>query len=352
MDIAAALDAVAAAEPAGDVAEGADTPPEAANDTAGELEQALDVAAEPANDTEAAEEPAEADPFAPEQLATPGGIEKARNLIAEERQKHFRKARELDGRDIRMKEKTRKLEARIAETNRNFAQERNFIQDVYNTVNLVRTGNASQRIEALGRLTGLPGQKAYEELSFGIIHDGKKQAPSPEVAALETKIDGLYGVIDKLVRGGEQTQIEAEKQRQREFIAEKQAALIEQGKDQASYPNLSQFLASGREQEVRDYLTEIKREHHSQTGTVLDDGDALGRIERELIHALGERAAKPTSLGPPQKPSGYQAQRTPGHKAIPPSLAARSGGAVRELTEDERLDELSRDPEFMNMFGR
>jgi hypothetical protein len=354
MDIAAALDAAGVTEPVPDAPADAGGD-EAANDNAGALEQALEsvaaeteaTEAEPANDTAAAE----VDPFAPEQLATPAGIEKARSVIAEERQKQFRKARELDGRDIRLKEKARKLDHRVEETNRKTAQERAFVQDVYNTVNLVRTGNASQRIEALGRLTGLPGQKAYEELSFGIIHDGKKQQPSPEVAALQGEIGELKTYIQQVLLQQHSREQGAEKQRKEQFIEEQLSGLIEQAQSAETYPNLARFLGTGKEREVREYLREVKVEHHKQTGMVLDDGAALSRIESEIAHALGDRAAKPTSLGTPPKPSGNQAQRPPGHKVIPPSLAARSGGAVRELTDDERLDELSRDPEFLRIFG-
>jgi hypothetical protein len=362
MDIAAIIDAAEApapAEAAAETVEGAEASTEAANDNAegteGGEEQAEAAQTAEAAPTDGKKTPpaaAEEDIFSDAALATPEGIGKARTRLQEDQQKHFRKARELDGRDIRLKNKEQKLAHDKQEWVRNKGQDVAFIQDVRNTVNLIKTGTAAQRVEALGRLTGLPGQKAYEELSFGIIHDGKKQPLSPEMAAMQQQIEGLHGVIEKLIAQQQGERTATEQQQQRAFIAEQQTKLITAGKDAAKYPNLAHFIGSGREREVSAYLTEMKIEHHEQTGTLLDDGEALGRIERELTQALGARAAKPTSSGPPSKPGGHQAQRTPGHKAIPPSLAARSGGAVRELTHDERLDELSRDSEFLALLGR
>lgn len=362
MDIEGALDAIGATETPPETQE---ADPETVETTETEVEvpaEGDEATQEGEKEAEHAEKPSKTEPekakepstdelFTDKALSTPEGIKKAREVTLEERQRLFKLQRKLDGIDIRQKERAKKFDQTKETWLRDRRQDEAFVQDVRNTVQLIRTGSAAQRVEALGRLTGQTGQKAYEELSFGIIHDGKKQT-SPEFEAMQQQIQGLYGVIDRLVQGTQQQQQQAEHQRTSAFVQQRLGEMVEAGKDATAYPHLADFIAAGREQEVRDYLQEIYDEHGKTVGTVLDDAQALGRIERELTQALGARAAKPTSLGTPQKPGGQQAQRTPAHKAIPPSLAGRSRGAVRDMTDDERLDELSRDPEFLSAFGR
>ncbi len=345
--ISAALDAVAAETPA-------EAPPEAAaaNDNAapdGEV-GGDEQQAETEGSEKGAPAPAEPDPFAAEQLATPDGITKARALIESERSKQFRKARELDGRDIRLKDKEKKFNHRVETENQRMSQDRLFVQDVRNTVQLFRTGTARQRLEALGRLAGQPGTKAYEELSHGILSDGKPREVSPEVAELKGQLDQLVGIIRQQEQQRQQREAALEQHQQRAFVEQRKQELVTAASNAEVYPNLARH-AQLKPAEVAAYAVTIKEQHLQQTGDALDDAETLGIIERELTQALGQRAAKPTSSGPPQKPGGNQALSLPGHKAIPPSLAARSGGAVRELTDDERLDELSRDPEFLALLG-
>lgn len=356
MDVAAAMDE-------------ADAPAEAteATEAAPELEaeapevETTEAEPETNDNAEADNEPAAPKPswddtlpqdaFTPDALSRPEGVAKAAELIEEKRVQLFRKGRELDGRDIRQKQRESKWKQTRSQHLQEVENFRAFAQDVHATIGMARNGNAAQRIDALGRLFGGDGRKIYEELSMGILRDGKPVKKTPEVEQLEAKLERMERVLLQQQQHEQQARIQAE-QHQMLNVIEHRKQEIAQLAGSEHFPATAHYMSAGQARAIVDYALELKREHLDATGLVLDDTATLSRIERELAPSLAGRVAQqPTSAGTSQKP-GVKAQRSPGQRSVTPSTGAQSGGSTRALTEEERLEELARDPDFVaSLFG-
>jgi hypothetical protein len=292
------------------------------------------------------------DAFTPEALSKPEGIAAAAKLIEDKRVTLFRKGRELDGRDIRQRQRETKWKQTRSQHLQEVENFRAFAQDVHATIGMARNGNAAQRIDALGRLFGGDGRKVYEELTHGILRDGKPAKKTPEIEALESQVGELKQML--LQRNEHEQQLRAQQERQQLVgaIEHRKQEIAQLASSPGQYPATAHYMSAGQAKAIVDYALELKREHLDTTGLVLDDAATLTRIERELAPSLAGRvASQPTSSGPPQKPS-VKAQRSPGQRSVTPSTGAQSGGSTRVLTEEERLEELARDPDFLSsLFG-
>lgn len=349
--------------PAGEPAEAPEAvEPEGLDEAAESVEAVGAEPTEPEATEETTSEPAPAKPtpwdddlpadaFTPEALSKPEGIQAAAKLVEEKRVTLFRKSRELDGRDIRLKEKARKLD----NTKQELILEKNnfrvFAQEVNTTLGMLRNGTAAQRLDALGRLTGQTPRQAYEELTHGILRDGKPVKKTPEVEALEAKLERMEQLLMQREQHEQQAREEAKRRSMEQAIEQRRQEIGQQASDAQRYPTLAHFASLGRAAAIVDYAQQIKEEHYESTGLVLDDAATLSRIEQELAPSLAGRVAtQPTSSGTPQKPSA-RAQRSPGQRSVTPSVAAQSGGSTRALTDEERLDELARDSDLLAALG-
>lgn len=354
MDIEAALDAAEAADAPTEAPEPEPTEAEPVADSEAEVDETeaeAEAEPEPEPAPPAWDDDLPAEAFSAEALSKPEGVQAAAKLVEEKRVTLFRKARELDGRDIRHKQKVQKWEQTRAEHLQEQENFRVFARDVHTTVQMLRNGNAAQRLDALGRLTGQDPRKAYEELSYGVLRDGKPQKKTPEYEALESQVAELKQLLTQRDEQERQRQAEFERREQEAFVQRRRQEIGQLAADAARFPAVAHYAGLGRANEIVEYAVQLKREHEKRTGEALDDAATLGLIERELAPTLGERvASQPTSSGPPQKPSA-RAQRSPGQRSVTPSVASQSAGSTRVLTDDERYDELARDPDFLASLG-
>lgn len=309
-----------------------------AEDEAGEGDEgAPEAEAAPAAAPEVA-----ADPFSEAALAAPGGIANAQKLLKQKQQDHDRAYLKLSNRERAFKQ-TR--DQHIAELN----QTRAYVQAVQADVNLLANGDASQKLDALGRLTRRDGLKVWEELAIGAA-GGKKAPPAPEVVELREQLAQLT------------RHLQAEREQQQEHATVQQlhqlkTQMLQGATNAEQYPALAHF-ASAKPAEVMEQLNEYIVEAHA-SGRPITWQQAYNRLNSELseyYQPAASAAVAPTGAGglatsvaqaaKPVQPT----QRSPG-RSLNPSLATRATSSVREMTEAERIAELASDPDFMASLG-
>jgi hypothetical protein len=326
------------------------------------LGAALDAIVAPGEETETTEQaeaegevkpepekPAAAavDPFSDEALKTPEGIKTARAKLLEERAADDVRRRKLDKFDIKLQKRYREL----GEREHKISNDRDTVRMFLKQIDLLKTGTTTQILEALGNITGKSGRKVWEELTQAALRDGKEPPEHPKLAELEEKNRKLQERLDQIEQQGGD---ERAKQRER-FVAQRKREIGEAAGNAETYPELSKYRAAGKEREIVSYVVQIKKAALDE-GKNLTDAQALAMIEAEIAAIKGggsgqAAVANPQSTGkaPAQKPGGSQSQRAP--QSIAPSVA-RSRPAAREMTADERIEELKRDESYvMGLFG-
>lgn len=323
------------------------------------LEEALDGAM-PEEETEAA--PAEADapgapaapaagvaadPLSEESLKAPDGIKKAQDFLRQKQRDHDRQFLRLQHREQGLKGSVEKWKTELG-------QSRAFVQSVQADLALLQKGTAEQKLDALGRLSRQDGLKAWEEMAVSAARSGNKTPPAPELVALRQELAELKGALI----GERQQQQEAQRAQgeERQLLQLKQK-LVQGASDAASYPALAHFAAS-KPTEVAEHLTSMIQTAH-EGGAPITWQQAFHTLNSELskyhsaataavaVKAADGLATIATTVAKPVAPT----QRTPG-RSLNPGLATRTSGAVREMTEQERLAELANDSAFMDsLFG-
>lgn len=290
----------------------------------------------------AAEKPKD-DPFSEEALATPEGVANARRLI-EKRQ------RKVDGFEIKLKRQQREFEQSAAAREAEIQQGRALAGEVYRLVETVRTGTADQIVAALGELTGRDGLAVWQEITESVVNNGRRAAPSREVAALQMQVEQLR---HQLAQGQQQDRDRAEQaeiEQKKATVAKIEAEIVELASDADEFPHLSTF----EHDEVVDVVTDMKVRARA-AGQKLSIKDACAKIESQLERRFGStpsagRKSAESGTGA-AKARGEPRKATPTARGIPPSKA-RSMPSAREMTEEERLEDLRNDSAFLNgLFG-
>jgi hypothetical protein len=287
------------------------------------------------------------DPFSDEALKTPEGIKTARTKLLEERAEHDVRRRKLDKFDIKLQNKGREL----AEQQQALANDRATARWLHAQIGLLKTGTTAQLLETLGNLTGRSGRKVWEDLTQAALRDGKEPPEHPKLAELEQKNRELQERLDGIEQKGGEEKAEQRKA----FVAKRKREIGEAAGNAETYPELSKYRAAGKEREIVNYVVQLKAAAVEE-GKNLTDAQALAIIESEIVAIKGGSSgqaavANPQSTGkaPAQKPGGQSSQSAQ-TTSIAPSVA-RTNPTVRVLTEDERIEELKRDADYIaNLF--
>jgi hypothetical protein len=293
------------------------------------------------------------DPFA--DLKTPKGIKKAREAIETQRAEVEKRQAGLDRGYATLKKAEKEHKTEKKKFQAQMEPVNQLIGKIRETWKVVRTSpSVKQRFFALGEILGYDGQRAYEELSLEIANDGQSPQPSAAERAYEERIRALE---ERIARGAEQ-QTKAQKEAEaKNFIARRTAEIRTAAEDAQTYPTIAAQVEAEAVtyDDVVDWVKRAMKEHFDGTGTKLDEADALASLEESLTKARGKAQAKPVGSGVPPKPAtSSQASPKPGQRKIGRTVTttAATVGRRRELSEDERLDLLSRDKDLVHsIFG-
>jgi len=301
----------------------------------------------------AAKKPEKDDPFA--DLKTPKGLKKAREAIEAQRAEAEKRQAGLDRGYATLKKAEKTFKTEKDTFKKQLEPMKQLVGKIQEAWKVVRTSpSVKQRFFALGEILGYDGQRAYEELSLEIANDGQSPQPSAAERAYEERIRALE---ERIARGAEQ-QTQAQKEAEaKNFIARRTAEIRTAAEDAQTYPTIAAQVEAEAVtyDDVVDWVKRAMKEHYEGTGTKLDEADALASLEESLTKARGKAQAKPVGSGAPPKPAtSPQASPKPGQRKIGRTVTttAATVGKRRALSEDERLDLLSRDKDLVHsIFG-
>lgn len=292
--------------------------------------------------------------LSPEQTATPEGRERAREYLRD-------RSGWLDGYQIRLDKKGANLarereefdayrnaeEARL-ETDRAYARK---------LAGLARKlddpENMAELVNAIGTITNRDGREIWERWTKFALAGGKRaeatageQRALERVASLEQQVMRL---VEELRNGGQEQQAEAAERELADLgprVERLQSEIIAAAGNVEQYPHLAPYtgLQSWHPQIIADYRR-IKQEARAR-GEKLDRAGVLARLNGELAK-LAKAGATPAS------PAGAKPAKPVTEKvtSISPSQS-RAGGAIREMTQEEREAALAADTEYLGgLFG-
>lgn len=276
------------------------------------------------------------DPFSDEALATPEGLKRAQTEIRALRAKHESAYHRVTQR-----------EARFAKSVEAFKAEKAEIQtlggNIRQALTALRRGNTDQRIEALGQLTGADGLKVFEQLTLDLARGAKKSEPSAELVEVRAELAELKDYLRR-------SRTESEVKTREDFITRRKGEIAQAAGDATLYPYLAR-LAPSRGREIADQIAEMMTEAH-EAGKPISDAQALQALELEIARVTGPLASGP-DLAIGATPNGGQkpdkARSTPG-RSMSPSLTTKVA-SVRDMTEQERLEDLGKDIDFLRGLG-
>lgn len=321
--------------------------PEGGAETASE---GAEDAAEPTTETEAVEATDEAEatdadkptePVEPaavdvetllsdEALSTPEGIKAAADWL--------RSRERTTGKDFRV---LKKREKRFAAERQAFERDKGFVATVHKqqlaNAEALRSGNAKQVIEALTNITGRPGAEIYNEITHLMLSDGKSNGRAdPAVEKMNAKVAELER---RLAERDEQNRI-AELDQQ---IERGKDVVLNHAKQADKYPAIARYIAAAPENaaEVREFLADYVIRQDA-AGVPVTAASASAYLNKRLSAVF---AASPAQDGGPAR--GNPVSQKPKARAISPGATTR-----REITEEESLERLASDPDFMGaLFG-
>ena len=268
--------------------------------------------------------------FTDEALKSPEGIGKARDVLLAKQVQMNRGYGRLKTRETKVENRARMVDRREVAIVR-------LGDGLMSDINQLEAGDATAIINTLGKLCRRDGAAVYEMLTQNILANGKKAKPTAGEAALRAEIDQLKA---------RDLQKEQQAEQQRVINAENTARQRLHGaaSNAETYPTVARFIAQ-KPAEVVNTLVEMKIAHHAEHGTVLDDGEALRTLESQLARAIGQTGPAPDAGREPSrtKPANQAARLG---KTVSPSraLTASSRRTVEEMSDEERMVELARDP--------
>jgi hypothetical protein len=269
--------------------------------------------------------------FTEEALGTPEGIGKARDVLLAAQVKMSRGYGRLKSREEKLATQAQHVDQR----------ERTIIrlgEGLQSDLQQLENGDATAIINTLGKLCRRDGIAVYQMLTDNMVLNGKRAKPSKEAQELRSELQQLR---DAMV--GKERQEQSQQFQQQELQAKQR--IYSGASNAAEYPALAHF-ATAKPNEVVETLVQMKIEHHRQHGTVLDDAEAFRTLNAQLSrYAPTETGDKPDAgREPSHSKPGTQAARL--GKTVSPSRAstASSRRTIDEMSDDERMAELARDP--------
>lgn len=278
-------------------------------------------------------------------LATKGGILAARKALLDARGEIRSTQAKAHDVYVRTKRRDEKSLAREERAKRYESAARAIQDEKLSTVDLLTSGNAEQIIDALGKLTRRDGVKLYQEMTDAILANGKRQAqrrePDPEVGALKKEMAALR----------EQLGQERMSAARSGWI---NGVVVPAVQNAEKYPGFAHMVAVGKGQKLVEFIEQQKLEYWQENGRPIHDDQLLKDLDAELRQYVPtEKLQRPAAPAPaaPKKPAAPTPKRLPGSGPNPANAGTSAGGS-RELTEDERLEEIVRDTGFVNrLFG-
>jgi hypothetical protein len=334
IEIAPNVDEVSAETESGDGSEvGADGTGGAATEA---VEPAVEAAKADApvkpSDAAAAKREAFRALFTDEALATPEGVKAAQSALRQAQVKHH----DTYQRTVQREQRAKQEISAARQATENYSRLNGQLQ---NTLSLLQQGTPEQALHALGVLRGKAGIDAYEEMTSTVIGMKKNPPPaeSPKVKALEEKLAAIE-------RAEEERRLESGNLAWMQQVAQQAAAAGADGKP--ANPGIAHFIKAGKFtlRDVVDSVIQDKIEYNQRTGRVLPDSEALTKIEAALADLVpAAPPAAPVATGGAQRLTGR----------LPGKTVARAGAAAgsRELSEEENMAELAKDPAFLRSLG-
>lgn len=280
--------------------------------------------------------------LSPEQLAKPEGVTKAADFLSRKRSK-------LDAIEMRAKERARTTHVEREAAQNWFAEENAKLDDargkaryVNQILETLEKGELSQVLETLGTLRKKPGIEVWEGLAKLAIN-GKRPEKNVEAESLRSELAELRRTLEERDERRETDRMsreeQAEVERLKPMVAEREAAVLQAAGDATKYPTISGYLAlEAWKQPVLDEVAQQRRAARAK-GQTLDLSTVLGNIEAAL-----SRKGTPAGVKPAVPASETHAgTKTATVTSIAPSQA-RSAPVVRDKTEDELAADLARDP--------
>lgn len=288
-------------------------------------------------------------------LATPAGIAAARQAVIDARAAARDEKSKAHATFVRTQRREATVAARETEANRALAVNQSMHQRLVSDLDVLRNGTAEQVIETLGRITGRSGIEAYEQMTSAIVANGKKPPAAQRDPELLRILQANQAELAQLRASQAQRE---EQEAQRTWRSEMTRAV-----QTPDYPGLSEaFKDYGTKLiERMDEITRSYYQESAQIGRVDRNGSPLPLTRNALLahfenHFAGYRSTRGgetvrTEVAPraPMQRQAAKPRHLPG-KTLSPSRAASEGG-TRELTDDERFDELVNEPGIMGRLG-
>jgi hypothetical protein len=281
------------------------------------------------------------DLFTDDALNTPEGIAKARQAI-KDRDKFTGKAY------VKLKARDRKSAETKAHVERLNANALMLHQRQQADVEVMRSGDANQRLDALGRLFHMPGIDAYELLSEGVL-GVRKKGPKNETEAVKRELEELRNGLKQ------KEQREAEERANHQILlAESRIATLAQTD---AFPSVAHFAKQSRGQ-LNEIVNQVKRacidhwDDQVRRGVQpipLDHSAALGQLEQLLKPHAAQTGVNPDAgREPSRNPKPVPTGRTVSPARASPASSRRS---LDDMSDEERRADLARDTDALRRFG-
>lgn len=272
-----------------------------------------------------------------EALSTPDGMRKGAARLRETAEQQRKAYLQLKGYEKNVVARRDKLNHKIATFRSEKQTHQLLIDNVRSNLQGLHSNDPEVILTALGNLTGTDGVRAYELLTSRIVNRGE--------AKLDPQVKARFDAQER-----ELQQLRAERAQEREHaqLAQENAQL------QTHYQRIGEMV---RGSTTTPHLTRIYNENPKKLTAAIvraieeDNGATpapalFAQMEAELQQHFNAAPPQGTNGGTVQQPQ--RAQRSPGQSIGPRTAAAAT---PREPTEEEALQELSRDPEFMRSLG-
>ena len=282
--------------------------------------------------------------FTDEALSTLEGIKRAKAIALFAKEALEKRAKKLDGFDIRIKRREKSVagleqeKQRLGDLARAFSGELQIISGkrasdqmgILRSLDKVSGGNGS--VEA--------GRELFEALSMAYAREGKL----PEKTRGELEVEQLRQQMARREQEWTERQRETEIVQTRHQIAQMEQFAGRTANNPASAPWISRYIAEGRtgEAQVGKWLGDLMEAEG------LDLPSAIGILESRLVPPGTKPAPKGAPGAAPSKP------RTNGAKPLTtvlPTAADASTGSQRALTQEELRARNARDPSFFDAWG-
>jgi len=300
--------------------------------------------------------------FTAEALATPEGIGRAREVLQTAQKELSKRHAKLDRFELRLEARAKKdaveRQALAGEVDRTRKIGAAISAEIGVLLDPARP--ARERLASFGRIAGADGLQLFEELSLGVAQDGKAPPPTAGERALKQQLEELNAKLDRERGSRDEAAATGRVDALRGGIEAKMAEIQAECSNAEVAPNLAAGIADGKwdASEAAELVAAEMASHFKKTKKSLARADAIKTIEARLAKALGPsgragQSPESSSGTLPKVPSSPARRAGSRGVTVTPTLADRSSGRGRQLSDTERLDEAARDPELMDsIFGK